>query len=418
MRRKLALAGGSVFLGLLVLEIVLHWLMPPLIPGVATIHAPNARFASWALPPRTWMTLADPDTGRLIPFRTNAQGWKDREHTWAKPRGVFRIVVLGDSYTYGLVAIDQQYTTRLEAMLRQNGWPQCEVISIGVSGWGTDQSLEALIAEGVRYHPDLVIYQFCSNDLLENLYPEPGMPLPTPFHRVKHFRYHRQPDGGLEKVSLEVHPPKVSSWKRLRSVLRGSALVSLIERAARAGDGRAAGAVLDGVGVSQSEEFHPDSPYFLYAAGEEPPGTKRAWDLLGALVGRMAEVARSHGAELVVFSESGDPGRRQWFLQQGLIRSGPDGDRLVASDASRPIDLQRPLKNLARICADAQIPLIRPMRAYTRYHNDSHTNPEGNERMAADIAAFLTRHTRLATTAGSGAGASVGRPKPSESLLR
>jgi lysophospholipase L1-like esterase len=418
MGRKLALAGGSVVLGLFVLEMVLRWLMPPLLPGVATMHTPNARFASWALPPRTWMTLADPDTGRVIPFRTNARGWKDRDHTLAKPRGVFRIVVLGDSYTYGLVAIEQQYTSRLEAMLRQNGWPQCEVISIGVSGWGTDQSLEALIAEGLLYQPDLVIYQFCSNDLLENLYPEPGMPLPTPFHRVKHFRYHRRPEGGLEKVALAVQPPKVSSRKRLRSVLRNSALVCLVERAARAGEGRATGAILDGAGVSQSEEFHPDSPYFLYAAGEEPPGTRRAWDLLDALVGRMAEVARSHGAELVVFSESGDEGRRRWFLEQRLIGSGPDGDLLITGEAPRPIDLQRPLKNLARICAEAQIPLILPRRVYTRYHNDSHTNAAGNERMAADIAAYLTHHPRLATTAESGAGDVVGGAQPRQSLVR
>src|SRR5262249_21109174 len=176
--------------------------------------------------------------------------------------------------------------------------------------------------------------------------------------------------------------------------------------------------ILDGAGVSQSEEFHPDSPYFLYAMGEEPPGTRRAWDLLGALVGRMAEVARGHGAELVVFSESGDEGRRRWFLEQRLIRSGPDGDLLITGEAPRPIDLQRPLKNLARICAEAQIPLILPGRAYTRYHNDSHTNAEGNERMAADIAAFLTHHPGLARTAQSGAGDAVGRAKAQESVVR
>jgi hypothetical protein len=132
----------------------------------------------------------------------------------------------------------------------------------------------------------------------------------------------------------------------------------------------------------------------------------------------MADVARSHGAEFLVFSESGDPGRRAWFLEQGLIRLSPDGDRLAAGSGSGPIDLQRPLKNLARICEAAQIPLIRPTCDYTRYHKDSHANPEGNERMAADIAAFLTRHSRLATTAESAAGASAGRPTPSNSLVR
>ena len=141
MRHKLLLLSGSTVFGLLMLELLLHWVMPPVLPGMATADTPNAALYSWALPPNSWMSEDDPDTGRVSYFRTNAQGWKDREHTLAKPEPTFRIVVLGDSYTYGVVPMDQQYTTRVEAMLRERGWPQCEVISIGVSGWGTDQAL-------------------------------------------------------------------------------------------------------------------------------------------------------------------------------------------------------------------------------------------------------------------------------------
>src|SRR2546430_6936031 len=108
MIRKLSLAAGSTVFGLLVLELLLRWVMPPVLPGVATADAPNARLYSWALPPGTWMSVADPDNGRVSSFRTNARGWKDREHALAKPAGTYRIVVLGDSYTYGVVPMDQQ----------------------------------------------------------------------------------------------------------------------------------------------------------------------------------------------------------------------------------------------------------------------------------------------------------------------
>jgi lysophospholipase L1-like esterase len=418
MRRKLLLLSGSTVFGLLMLELLLHWVMPPVLPGMATADTPNAALYSWALPPNSWMSEADPDTGRVSYFRTNARGWKDREHTLAKPETTFRIVVLGDSYTYGVVPMDQQYTTRVEAMLRERGWPQCEVISIGVSGWGTDQALEALVSEGLRYQPDLVIYQFCSNDLLENLYPEPGMPPPTPFHRVKHFRYERLPDGGLQKVALAVKPRKLSFGQRIHRALRSSALVCLVDRAVRVRKGRPRRGALDGAIDLQANTLDPESPYFPYATGEEPSETKRAWDLLDALVRRMDQESRSHGAEFLVFSESGDEGRRSWFLEQGLIQSDPGGDRVVARGTTHPLDLQRPLKNLERICEAAMIPMIRPTRSYTRYHNDSHTNAEGNERMAADIVDYLTRHTRLAGMAERRVGASVWQTSPTSGLVR
>jgi lysophospholipase L1-like esterase len=412
------LAGGTVVFGLLVLELVLRKVMPPVLPGAATADTPKAALYSWALPPHSWMSVADPDTGRISYFRTNARGWKDREHTLTKPKGTFRIVVLGDSYTYGVVPMDQQYTTRVETMLRGRGRPQCEVISIGVSGWGTDQALEALLAEGLRYRPDMVIYQFCSNDLLENLYPEPGMAPPTPFHRVKHFRYERLPDGVLKKVAVAAKPRSLSFGKRISRTLRGSALVCLVDRAVPACEGHSNRAALDGVHASKTNAIDLDSPYFLYAVGEEPSGTKRAWDLLDALVRRMDREARGHGAEFVVFSESGDEGRRRWFLEQGLIQCGPDGDRAPARGTSYPVDLRRPLENLARICGDAMIPLIRPTRSYTRFRNDSHTNAEGNERMAADIVDYLTQHTRLLATAERHVGASVGKFSPTSGLVR
>ncbi len=397
MKRKLLLACGSTLLALLVLELVLRQFAPPVQPGVATADAPNSSRYGWALPPRTWMSVADPDTGRLSYFRTNSRGWKDREHTLAKPADTFRIVVLGDSYTYGVVPLDQQYTTRLEALLHERGWPDCEVISLGVSGWGTDQALEALVSEGLAYQPDLVLYQFCSNDLLENLHPEPDLPLPTPFHRIKHFRYVLRPDGTLAKVSIPVKPRHLSIGQRLRRASGQIAIVNLLDRALHASR-KPKTKALDGATALRSNAIDPASPYFLYAQGDEPAGTRHAWELLDALIRRMRDEARRQGAEFVVFSESGDAGRRRWFLDQGLIRPGPEGDVVPIGDSSEPVDLQRPLKDLARLCEAAGIPLIRPTRSYTRYHHDSHTNAEGNARMAADIADFLNKAPRLAAS--------------------
>lgn len=396
MRRQILLALGSTLLAIVAVEVVLRWLAPPARPGVATIHAPNASFAGWALPPNAWLSVANPDSGRPTNFRTNSRGWKDRERDLAKPEGTFRIVALGDSYTFGVVPIEQQYTTQLEAILQERGWPHCEVISLGVSGWGTDQSLETLIHEGLRYQPDLVLYQFCSNDLLENLYPTPDLPLPTPFHRVKGFHYVVQEDGRLVRQEIPIEPKPLSLGKRFRRALGPMALVSLFDRALSSQQRAKA---LDGSSTELSPAIDPESPYFIYSTSEDPPGAQRAWELLDALVRRMRDEAYRQGAEFVVFSESGDSGRRHWFLDQGLVRASPEGDERVQDGSVYPIDLKRPLTNLAQICEEADIPLIRPARFYTRYRHDSHANAEGNARMAADIADFLSQHPRLADQA-------------------
>ncbi len=90
----------------------------------------------------------------------NSRGLRDRERDLAKPEGMFRILVLGDSFTWGYGVSDEEiFTGRLEAGLRSNG-RDVEVLNAGVSGWGTDQELLYLESEGLRYSPDLVVLAF------------------------------------------------------------------------------------------------------------------------------------------------------------------------------------------------------------------------------------------------------------------
>ncbi len=103
------------------------------------------------------------------PLRTNAQGLRDRDYPYAKPRGTRRIVVLGDSYTWGFdVGDDEIFTEVLERRL-VGGPERVDVINTGVSGWGTDQEYLFFMDEGLRYNPDLVVLAFyVLNDFNEN----------------------------------------------------------------------------------------------------------------------------------------------------------------------------------------------------------------------------------------------------------
>lgn len=112
-----------------------------------------------------------------VPVRTNALGFRDdREYPLAKGPRTFRILLLGDSVTFGHGSIYRNtYPRLLEDRLR--AWkPQVDwqVWNLGVPGYNTTQELAYLSEVGPRYTPDLVIVGFYRNDVVDN------NPLPVP----------------------------------------------------------------------------------------------------------------------------------------------------------------------------------------------------------------------------------------------
>jgi lysophospholipase L1-like esterase len=98
--------------------------------------------------------------------RTNSRGVRGPEYTSDPAPGVFRIEVIGDSYTMGQgVAEDETYAAVAERLLSQRG-RRVEVINLGVSGLAIRHSIRRLEKRGLGYHPDLVVYGFTPNDIL------------------------------------------------------------------------------------------------------------------------------------------------------------------------------------------------------------------------------------------------------------
>jgi lysophospholipase L1-like esterase len=102
--------------------------------------------------------------------RFNSMGYRDRERTFAKPPGAYRIAVIGDSYVEALqVPIEAAFPARLEAQLNRLGGPRrYEVIALGQSGSGTADAYVRYRRVAARYAPDLVVYAFCKNDVRNN----------------------------------------------------------------------------------------------------------------------------------------------------------------------------------------------------------------------------------------------------------
>ncbi len=102
-----------------------------------------------------------------IPYRINADGFRDRLYARPKPPGVYRVVVIGDSIAFGYgVEQEQGFTERLEALLAELA-PEArvEVLNMGIGGYNPYLEAAFLRDVGITYEPDLVIVQFCINDL-------------------------------------------------------------------------------------------------------------------------------------------------------------------------------------------------------------------------------------------------------------
>jgi GDSL-like Lipase/Acylhydrolase family len=101
----------------------------------------------------------------------NSAGMRDREHPTHKRPGVFRIMVLGDSFMEALqVPFEESFPSLLERELGERSPGHVEVMNVSVSGWGTDDELRYLNRYGRRFRPDLIVVAMTlHNDVSDNL---------------------------------------------------------------------------------------------------------------------------------------------------------------------------------------------------------------------------------------------------------
>ncbi len=101
-----------------------------------------------------------------VPYRVNAAGFRDRDYAIEKEDGTYRIVVLGDSVSFGYgVAQAETFAKRLESLPPVAEAVRLEVLNLGINGYNPFTERALLEEIGDRYRPDLVVVQFCINDL-------------------------------------------------------------------------------------------------------------------------------------------------------------------------------------------------------------------------------------------------------------
>jgi hypothetical protein len=90
--------------------------------------------------------------------RTNDRGIRYRTIPLAKPAGVWRVVLVGDSFTEGACVEDpERWSERIEQRLAAAGGPAVELVNCGEAGTHPRQYAQTLVQLGLLYQPDAVV---------------------------------------------------------------------------------------------------------------------------------------------------------------------------------------------------------------------------------------------------------------------
>jgi len=149
---------------LIIGEIALRLVAPvPLIPRFVSgapygirMNIPNSTY---------WHTTSE----AKVEVRINGQGMRaNADVTYPKPENTCRVLLFGDSVMMGFeVDYEDTFAHLLGQRLQSAGY-NAEILNLAVSGFGTAEMLMAFRAEGVKYRPDVVVFQWHNTDPKNN----------------------------------------------------------------------------------------------------------------------------------------------------------------------------------------------------------------------------------------------------------
>lgn len=224
--------------------------------------------------------------------KINSLGYRDVKHSKEKPPGVFRIAVLGDSFTEARqVDIADTFWNRLERRLQ--GRPEfaarkIEVLNFGIGGYGTAQELITLKLHALGFSPDLVIVAFCpGNDLADN-----SKPLSSQVNRGFRPFYLLRDDHLVLDNSFRDVSPQYLQRRFFLSAIHHSRLLELINQARR-------------VAAVRRMRQQPSAPHEIGLFDEEflePRNEvwKEAWRINDALMAEINKEVLRAGARFVL----------------------------------------------------------------------------------------------------------------------
>lgn len=397
MRRRI----GNLFLGLVSCLAVL--LAAELLLRLFGYQAALSQFyltdplLGWRLRPNAegWQT----EEGKQF-VRINSAGYRDLEREIKKPKDVYRIAVLGDSFTQAMeVALAEAFPAVVEQELKHCeglAGKTPEVLNFGVKGYGTGQELLSLKRDVWQYQPDFVVLAvFSENDVFDN-HPELNH---TDAELAPYFRLDK--DGKLQLESVSDRSPWLSAvrsntvWLKTHSHI--GQLIDKFMRLTSATQGKRNQTRL-------IKKFGKNYGAVMIYRTPTLPELLEAWEVTEALLIEFSREVREKGAGFLLTTLSNP------------IQVEPNAERRNAFQRQiKSPDLFYPDRRIERLAIEQHIPhailapelqkLAESDNAY--YHGfenmqlgNGHYNPLGHQRVGALLAEAICEEISRRPAAG------------------
>ena len=252
---------------------------------------------------------------------TNAFGLNDLEFVSPKPPGRFRLLALGDSFTYGLVPYPDAVMTRLEEILRTAcTGVDLDLLNFGIGGIGVWDYKTLFELVDPTFDPDLVLVNFYL-----------GNDGPDPFDRPARFR-------GIPPSLRGFYLARyVTNWVRLATSLEQRGAIGTPTRRAASSSGARGGGMVspsplppnDGrlIGPTFSEETFLDVMSGEFRRIVRPPeasAVQRTWHSTLSILDVLHHQVTLRNRRLVIALYPSVvqvyPETRKWLMEQIQLR--------------------------------------------------------------------------------------------------
>jgi GDSL-like Lipase/Acylhydrolase family len=298
----------------------------------------------------------------------NSFGLRSPEVAVPKPAGTIRVLLLGDSFTFGLrVKDDEIFGRRLEEMLRgKYGAAPVEVVSAGVISYCP--LLEYL---QYRHHlhvlePDLVVLNFDMSDVQD------------------HMAYSRDAVVGRDGVALFVTEPSLRN--QAPSAMPKLLLFEWLGRRVQGLRGRVE-STLEGI------PFVRDQDRYLWALDGGQEWDAEAQKAMAPILD-LARLLERDGIPLLLATYP-----QPWQVSADATPLPPIRDQYGVGQHTVHLN-DRPFRKLEAFASDHHIPFVNATSVFrqdatpaTLYlQNDFHFTPRGHQVYADVLAQFMTEH--------------------------
>jgi len=264
----------------------------------------------WRKIPNTNEIRASIRGNNKVLYQINSKGIRGPEYSYDKPRGEYRILILGDSFAEGyMIEFNNLFSEVLKNNLNNNApkHKRYQVINTGVSGWSTDQELLFFQNEGKKYNPDLVILMFYENDITYNNLPKDWGMYYKPLFKIKDRNLVLtnvpvpKPDTFVYHGHLE--PEEKSVVKRLRRWLDTNSYLYKFIKERIENSYRLKNLITRPRSKDNAEDGGNDS-VMEYRVWEKKynNAVRASWEITEAMIKKLQKDADTAGSKLLIFN--------------------------------------------------------------------------------------------------------------------